>query len=150
MSTIWSTLFKVRSFSNVIFSMTFSMPSTLEIDEFLMYKCSPSTFYKWKNLLLNTHMSCCTIINFETLFMKSLTSVNNQSLFRVPLLRPIFIILSWVFNLFIDKTFVIELFSNSLLLYDKFFLLVFILGLCSLFNDICHKSHARRVGSSSK
>jgi hypothetical protein len=63
------------------------------------------------------------------------------------LLRSIFIILSWVFNLFIDKTFVIELFSNSLLLHDKLFLLVFILGLCNLFNDICHKSHARRVGS---
>jgi hypothetical protein len=69
---------------------------------------------------------------------------------RVPLLKPIFIILGWVFSLFIDKAFVIKLFNNSLLLHNKPFLLVFIVGLRNLFIDICNKGHTRRVGSSSK
>ena len=46
MSATQSTLLKVISFSKVIFSVTFPTPNTLEVDEFSMYRCSPSIFYK--------------------------------------------------------------------------------------------------------
>jgi hypothetical protein len=39
-----NTLIRMRSFLKVIFNMTFPISNTLEVDEFFMYRFSPSTF----------------------------------------------------------------------------------------------------------
>ena len=55
MSTTLNTLLRVRSFLKVFFKMTFSTRSTLEVDEFFMYTCSPSTSLYMETIIFSVH-----------------------------------------------------------------------------------------------
>jgi len=60
MSATWSTLLRVRSFFNVIFTMTFPILSALEVDEFLYVQVFTIHFFtSGKHHFLNANMFCC-------------------------------------------------------------------------------------------
>jgi len=52
-SVTCNTLLRVWSFLEIIFSMTFLTPSILEVNEFPMWRFSPSISLKVKNILLS-------------------------------------------------------------------------------------------------
>jgi len=57
-------LLKVRSFLEVIFNMTFPTSNTFEVEEFLVYRFSPSIFFlSEKHPLLGTYKFCSININ---------------------------------------------------------------------------------------
>ena len=63
-SATWSLLLRTRSFLEVIFRMTLLTPNTLKVDEFFMYKFSPSTYLKVETSSSHhTQISCCININ---------------------------------------------------------------------------------------
>jgi len=63
-SVTWSLLLRARSFLEVIFRMPLLTPNTLKVDEFFMYKFSPSTYLKVETSSSHhTQMSSCININ---------------------------------------------------------------------------------------
>lgn len=167
MSTTQSTLLKVISFLKVIFSVIFSTPNTLQVDEFSMYMCSPSIFCKVKNIIFSAHTCLVALISthhysklLSTLTQKTITDkfilktsrevinltgigLSSPSFYKVPLLSFISTIISQMPSLVVDVAFFIELFSNSFHGYNKPFLsFIYIVACLSIYyNSIQHIYH---------
>jgi hypothetical protein len=83
--------------------------------------------------------------SFSKLHYRGDIGLGSPFLFKVSLLSFIFAILSQISSLVVDEAFTIELLGNLFSLYNKIFLLIFLLGLCHLFYNVCFRGHTIRV-----